>query len=715
MKKMIAPFCLLLLASCNNTAENSASNSLKPMEKPVYPQTKTVDQTDDYFGTTIADPYRWLENDTAADTEEWVKAENAVTEKFLSQIPFREKIHQRLTELWNYPKYGAPAQEGEWLIFGKNDGLQNQAVLYIQKGEGGNPEVLLDPNKLSEDGTIALQAYRFSKNQKYFAYGVSQSGSDWEEVYIMDFASRKLLNEKIAYVKFTDIAWVGDDGFYYSGYDKPQNEKTKYSATSEYQKVFYHKIGTDQSEDKLIYEDKNHPLRYVSAGITEDERFLILSIAEGTDGSEIKVKDLSDKNAKGFITLVPGFKTNAAVIDNVGDQLLLLTNQDAPNYKVVSVDPQKPAAANWTTIVPEQQQVLQMASTGGGKLFCSFLKDACTQVKQFDLDGKNGKEITLPGLGTASGFGAHKTDQHLYYSFTSYTHPATIFKYDISTGQSTLYKKAEVKFNTGDYETKQVFYPSKDGTQVPMFITYKKGIKLDGNNPTLLYAYGGFNISITPSFSISNIAFLENGGVYCVANLRGGAEYGEQWHQAGMLDKKQNVFDDFIAAAEYLIREKYTSSEKLAIRGRSNGGLLIGACMTQRPELFRVAFPQVGVMDMLRYHKFTVGWGWAVEYGSSENKDQFSYLIKYSPLHNIRKGTCYPATMVTTADHDDRVVPAHSFKFAATLQAAQSCDNPTLIRIDSKAGHGAGKPTDKQIDEETDIWSFLFYNMGVNL
>ncbi len=715
MKKIIAPLCLLLLASCNNTSEESANNQLKPMEMPVYPVTKTVDQTDNYFGTTIADPYRWLENDTAADTEEWVKAQNAVTEKFLSQIPYREKIHKRLTELWDYPKYGAPQQEGTWLIFSKNNGLQNQSVLYMQKGENGTPEELLDPNKLSKDGTLALQSYRFSKNQKYFAYGVSQSGSDWEEVYIMDFAGRKLLDEKISYVKFTDIAWVGDDGFYYSGYDKPKNEKAKYSAATEYQKVFYHKIGTPQSEDKLIYEDKNHPLRYVGAGITENERFLILSIAEGTDGTEIKVKDLNDKNAKGFITLVPGFNTNAMVIDNIGDQLLLLTNQAAPNYKVVLADPKKPVAAQWKVVVPEQEQVLQAVSTGGDKLFCSYLKDACTQVKQFDLDGKNEKEIALPGLGTASGFYAHKEDKQLYYTFTSFTYPATIFKYDISTGQSSLYKKSEVKFNTADYETKQIFYTSKDGTKVPMFITGKKGITLDGNNPTLLYAYGGFNISITPAFSISNIAFLENGGIYCVANLRGGAEYGEQWHQAGMLDKKQNVFDDFIAAAEYLIREKYTSSEKLAIRGRSNGGLLIGACMTQRPELFRVAFPQVGVMDMLRYHKFTVGWGWAVEYGSSDHKEQFDYLIKYSPLHNIGKGTCYPATMVTTADHDDRVVPAHSFKFAAALQAAQACDKPTLIRIDSKAGHGAGKPTDKQIDEETDIWSFLFYNMGINL
>jgi prolyl oligopeptidase len=683
-------------------------------QKINYPTTAKVDQTDDYFGTKIADPYRWLENDTAKNTEAWVKEQNKVTSDYFSKIPFRAKLHQRMTELWNYPKYGAPQKEGEWFTFYKNDGLQNQAVLYVQKGLSGTPEVLIDPNKLSTDGTVALQATSFSKKQKYFSYSVSASGSDWQEIYIMDFASKKLLNEKLDYVKFTGMSWAGEDGFYYSGYDKPKDEKTKFSAKTEFQKIFYHKIGTPQSADKLIYEDKEHPLRYVGGGLTEDERFLVLGIAEGTDGSEIKVRDLQDKNSKGFITIVPGFATNANVVDNIGDKLLLQTNSGAPNFKIVLLDPKNPAEVNWKTIVPEQQQPLEGVGTGGGKIFTSYLKDATTLVSQYTIDGKLEHNITLPGVGTASGFGCKKEDDFFFYSFTSFTYPTTIFKYDIKTGRSELFKKSEVKFDPAAYETKQIFYSSKDGSKVPMFITHKKGLKLDGNNPTLLYAYGGFNVNITPSFSVAAMPFLEAGGVYCVANLRGGGEYGESWHKAGMLDKKQNVFDDFIAGAEWLIKEKYTSSEKLAIRGGSNGGLLIGACMAQRPELFKVALPQVGVLDMLRYHKFTVGWGWAVEYGSSDKKDQFDYLVKYSPLHNLKKGTCYPATLITTADHDDRVVPAHSFKFAATLQEAQGCDNPTLIRIESKAGHGAGKPTSKTIDEATDIWSFVLYNMGVS-
>lgn len=680
-----------------------------------YPATKKTDQKDVYFGKEVKDPYRWLENDTAKDTEAWVTEQNKVTNDFLAKIPFRQKLHKRLTELWNYPKYGIPQKEGEWYTFYKNDGLQNQAVLYVQKGLTGQPEVLLDPNKLSSDGTIALQSTNFSKKQRYFAYAVSASGSDWQEIYVMDFATRTLLKDKIEYVKFTGISWAGEDGFYYSGYDRPKDEKTKFSAKTEYQKVFYHKIGTPQSQDVLIYEDKEHALRYVGAGLTEDERFLILGISEGTDGSEIKVKDLHDKKAKGFTTLVKGFNTNANVIDNVDGKLLLMTNSHAPNYKVVLVDPQSPDEKNWTTVLPEQKELLDGASTGGGKLFASYLKDACTQVKQFSLNGKLEHEVQLPGVGTAAGFGCKKEDKSLFYSFTSYNYPPTIFRYDIATGKSELYKKSEAKFDPDSYETKQVFYTSKDGTKVPMFITHKKGLRLDGNNPTMLYAYGGFNINLTPSFSMANMVFIENGGVYCVANLRGGGEYGEEWHKGGMLSNKQNVFDDFIAGAEYLIAEKYTSPARLAIRGGSNGGLLVGACLTQRPDLFKVAIPQVGVLDMLRYHKFTVGWGWVVEYGSSDNKDQFDYLLGYSPLHNIKKGTCYPATLITTADHDDRVVPAHSFKFAAALQEAQGCDNPTLIRIDSKAGHGAGKPTSKVIDEATDIWSFVFYNMGVEL
>lgn len=680
-----------------------------------YPQTAKVDQSDNYFGTKVEDPYRWLENDTAQQTGDWVKSENAVTQQYLSQIPYRQKIHDRLTELWNYERVSAPDKEGDWYVYTKNDGLQNQAVLYVKKGLNGKAEVLLDPNKLSKDGTVAIQATAFSKHQKYFGYAVSASGSDWQEIYIMDFATRTLLKDKLEYVKFTGISWAGEEGFYYSGYDRPTDEKTKYSAKTEYQKVYFHKIGTPQSADQLIYEDKEHALRYVGANLTEDERFLILGISEGTDGAEIKVKDLKDRNAKGFTTVVPGFNTNAGIIDNVGGKLLLQTNFEAPNNKVVLLDPAHPEASNWKTIIPEQKQTLEAVGTGGGKLFASYLKDACTQVNQYSYEGKLEHTVQLPGLGTAAGFGSKKEDHELFYTYTSFIYPPTVFKYDIATGKSTLYDKPTLKFNPDDFETKQAFYTSKDGTKVPMFITYKKGIKMDGNNPTLLYAYGGFNINITPSFSVSNISFIENGGIYCVANIRGGGEYGETWHKGGMLSNKQNVFDDFIGGAEFLIKEKYTSSKYLAIRGGSNGGLLIGACLTQRPDLYAVAIPQVGVLDMLRYHKFTVGWGWAVEYGSSDNADQFKSLIKYSPLHNIKKGTCYPATMITTADHDDRVVPAHSFKFAATLQEAQGCDKPTLIRIDSKAGHGAGKPTSKKIDEEADIWSFVFYNMGVKL
>ena len=681
-------------------------------QKIQYPSTQKVNQSDNYFGTIIEDPYRWLEDDTAKNTAAWVVEENKVTQSYFEQIPFRNKLHKRLSELWNYPKYSAPEKNGEYFTFYKNNGLQNQALLYVQKGIKGKPEILIDPNKLSIDGTVALQATAFSKKQRYFAYAVSASGSDWQEINILDFNTKKLLSDKIEYVKFTGMSWVGDDGFYYSGYSKPKEEKTKYSAKTEYQKVFYHKVGTTQEEDMLIYEDKEHPLRYVGAGVTEDERFLILSIAEGTDGSEIKIKDLQDKSATGFITLVQGFSTNADVVDNIGDKILLKTNSAAPNYKLVLADPKNPSEANWKSIIPETKEPLTFATTGGNKILAGYLKDANTLVNQHDLSGKLEHSIQLPGVGTAVGFGSKKEDKEFYYIFTSFTYPATIFKYDIASGKSTLYRKAEVKFNPENFETRQVFYPSKDGTKVPMFITYKKGLVLNGSNPAMLYAYGGFNINITPAFSVANIPFIENGGIYCVANLRGGGEYGEEWHKAGMLQNKQNVFDDFIAAAEYLIKEKYTSSAKLAIKGGSNGGLLVGACLTQRPDLFKVAIPQVGVLDMLRYHKFTVGWGWAVEYGSSDKINQFEYLIKYSPLHNIKKGTCYPATLITTADHDDRVVPAHSFKFAATLQEAQGCENPVLIRIDSKAGHGAGKPTSKSIDEAADIWSFVLYNMG---
>lgn len=675
-----------------------------------YPETKQENVSDNYFGTEIADPYRWLENDTSAATAAWVKSQQDFTEKYLEQIPYRQKIKERLEEIWNYPKYSKPTKEGDFYVFFKNDGLQNQAVLYIQKGLNGKEEILLDPNTFSKDGTVALQNVRFSTNQKYLGYSVSASGSDWQEIYVMDMKTRKLTKDKISHVKFTGIAWVGDEGFYYSGYEKPKDEKTKYSAKTENQKIYYHKIGTSQENDILIYEEKDHPLRYVSAALTEDQRFLVIYISEGTDGNEIKVKDL--KSDAPLTTVVPGFNTNARIIDNVGDELLLLTNQDAPNYQLLRINPNQPHQNNavQNIIIPQSEEPLSSVTLGGGKLFAQYLKDATSYIVQYELDGSQQKIIELPGIGTISGFGAKAKDKDFYYTFTSFTTPAEIYHFDIATSKSTLYRKSEIKFNTADYETKQVFVNSPDGTQVPMFITHKKGIKLDGTNPTILYAYGGFNISLTPSFSVANTVFLEQGGIYALANLRGGSEYGEAWHQAGMLAKKQNVFDDFIACAEYLIQHQYTSPRKLAIRGGSNGGLLVGACMTQRPDLFAVAIPQVGVLDMLRYHKFTVGWGWAVEYGTSEHEEQFKYLIKYSPLHNVRPDVCYPATLITTADHDDRVVPAHSFKFAAELQKHQQCDRPTLIRIDSKAGHGAGKPTSKQIEEAADITSFIFWN-----
>lgn len=677
-----------------------------------YPETQKQDIVDDYFGTKVYDPYRWLENDTSAQTNQWVKSQQQFTEDYLSKIPYRKKLIDRLTQIWNYPKFSVPFRKGDFYFIYRNNGLQNQSVLYMKKGIDGKEKVLIDPNTFSSDGTVALQNVSISKNHKYLAYSVSASGSDWQEIYVIDLHSQQLIADKIRFVKFTSIAWQGDEGFYYCGYDRPEDEKTMYSAKNEYQKVFYHNIGTTQENDKLIYEDREHPLRYVFPQITEDNRFLILNISEGTDGNEIKILDLQNRD-EGFITILQGFKNNAEVIDNMGETILLLTNEDAPNFKVVAISTKNRMGPR--VIIPEQKEPISSVTTAGGKLFLHYLKDATSKVVMYDYNGSNPKEIKLPGIGTAAGFSGEKEDREIFYSFSSFISPNTVYKFDINTGKSEKYLEPKIDFNFDQYETKQVFVKSKDGTQVPMFITYKKGIKLDGTNPTMLYAYGGFNISLTPSFSIANLVFLENGGVYCQANLRGGAEYGEEWHKGGMLENKQNVFDDFIACAEWLIANKYTSSKRLAIRGGSNGGLLVGACMTQRPELFAVAIPQVGVLDMLRYHKFTVGWGWAVEYGSSENPEQFKYIYKYSPLHNVKQGTCYPATMITTADHDDRVVPAHSFKFAAELQSKHSCDKPVLIRIDSKAGHGAGKPTSKQIEEAADIMSFTFWNMNYDI
>jgi prolyl oligopeptidase len=678
-----------------------------------YPDTKKVDQEDNYFGTIVKDPYRWLEDDNSAETKAWVTKENKVTEDYLSKISFRQQIKERLKEMWNYPKYGVPFKEGDYYYFYKNDGLQNQFVLCRQKGLDAAPEVFLDPNKLIKDGTVAIGTVSFSKNNKYVVYYEAQAGSDWEDAHIMNVSDQSLLKDELHYIKFSGASWKGDDGFYYSRYPV-SDEKDKLTNQNQHHAVYYHKIGTPQSADALVYEDKEHPLRTVGAWLTEDEHFLTITTSEGTSGSELWIKDMHDTSPKNnFTLLIKGFDTEAGFIDNDGDKLLVRTNDEAPNYKVVLIDPKNPAKENWETIIPQRKELLESVGTAGGKLFLTYLQDASSRAYQTDYQGHSAYQIQLPGIGSASGFSGHKKDEEIFYSYSSFDYPGATFKYDIATGKSTLFRKSEAKVNADNYQTVQSFCISKDGTKVPMFITYKKGIKLDGSNPVMIYGYGGFNIPLTPWFSISNSFFLEQGGVFVVVNLRGGSEYGEAWHKAGMLQNKQNVFDDFIAAAQFLIDKKYTNSNKLAIQGGSNGGLLVGAVMTQKPDLFKVAIPQVGVMDMLRYHQFTIGWAWATEYGRSDNENDFKNLIKYSPLQNLKPDTKYPATLVTTADHDDRVVPAHSFKFAATLQADNDGTNPTLIRIETKAGHGAGKPTDKQIDEVADIWSFVMYNLGM--
>ncbi len=694
---------LLLLPMTTLLFAYGGDNTPKPTVGQ-YPTTR-YDSTvmEDYHGTMIADPFRWLEDDRSEETAKWVAEQNKVTNSYLDQIPFRKDIENRLTELFNYPKEGAPFRQGENYFFFRNDGLQNQSVLYIQKGLDGTPEVFLDPNTLSKDGTIALGSISFSQDDKYMAYTTSASGSDWVQIQVIEVESKRLLPDLVEWVKFSGAAW-GKDGFYYSRYDEPTGSAL--SAKNEYQKVYFHKIGTTQSEDKLIYEDKEHPLRYFTGGVSDDNKWLYVSASEGTHGTELLYKEVG--SSAPFKVLFEGFKYDYSVVDVINDVAYIQTNQDAENYKLIAVNLNKPELHK--EVIPQSDDLLMWATTAGEYLMIGHLKDASTRVSQYSLMGEKVRDIELPGIGTAGGFSGEKEDKTVFYSFSSFNVPPTYYQYDLSSGQSTLYRQTEVNFDVTKYTVEQVFYPSKDGTKVPMFLVYKKGLERNGNAPTLLYAYGGFNISLTPSFSASNILLLEQGGIYALANLRGGGEYGEKWHKGGMLENKQNVFDDFIAAAEYLIEEKYTSTEKLAISGGSNGGLLVGACMTQRPELFSVAFPQVGVLDMLRYHKFTIGWGWVVEYGSADVKEEFDYLIKYSPLHNIHKGTCYPATMVMTADHDDRVVPAHSFKFAATLQAAQGCDKPTLIRIDADAGHGAGKPISKVIESYADYWSFMLQN-----
>lgn len=673
-----------------------------------YPDTRQVQQSDNYFGTAVSDPYRWLEDDRADDTKVWVVAQNQVTNAYLAQIPFRDAIKTRLTELWNYEKYTAPFKEGEYTYFYKNNGLQNQYVLYRQKGNGV-PEVFLDPNTFSSDGTSSLQGIEFTKDGSMAACQVSEGGSDWRKVFVLNTRTKKIIDDTLRDIKFSGLAWKGNDGFYYSSYDKPKGSAL--SDKTDQHKLYYHKVGTPQSSDKMIFGGESLKRRYIGASVTEDQKYLVISAANATYGNELYVQRLDQLNAP-IQPIVLGFDNEHSVAYSEGNDLFIETNLNAPNHRLVKVNINYLQVSSWEDVIKETDFPMSI-TTCGGKLFAHYLKDAVSEVVQYDLKGKKEKTIKLPGLGTASGFSGKKEEQETYYSFTSYVYPPTIFKYDIKTGVSSVYKQSNVKFDPKSYESKQVFYTSKDGTKVPMIMTWKKGMKQNGKNPTMLYGYGGFNISLTPSFSISNVAFLEAGGIYCVANLRGGGEYGDKWHNAGTKMQKQNVFDDFLSAAEYLIKENYTSKEYLAISGGSNGGLLVGACLTQRPDLYKVCFPAVGVLDMLRYNKFTAGAGWAYDYGTAEDsKEMFEYLYKYSPVHNVKKN-CYPATMVLTGDHDDRVVPAHSFKFGAALQAGQNCDNPVLVRIETKAGHGAGKPTDMVIAEQADKWAFMLYNMGI--
>lgn len=673
-----------------------------------YPETKRGNVTDNYFGTQVADPYRWLENDTSAETEDWVNRENKVTFDYLNKIPFRDKVKKRLAQIWDYPKYSVTFKKANRYFFFKNDGMQNQSVLYMQESLDAKPEVLLDPNKLSDDGTVALASYDVSKDGKYLAYGISRSGSDWNEIYVMKIDGREKLFDHLMWIKFSGISWKGD-GFYYSRYDEPTGSKL--AARNEYHKVYYHKIGDPQSKDRLVYQNKEYPLRNYNASTTDDEKFLILYETETTSGNALYFKDLTKKNS-GFTQIVQGFDNDYTVVDDWNGKLLVRTDYDAPRYRLIEIDPNKPSKENWKTILPEKKEVLESVNIVGGKIVAEYMKDAYSQAFVHDMNGKQIAKLDLPGIGTMSGFNGQKDENTAFYSFTSFTVPSTIYKYNVAENKSEIYREPELLYDKVSFVTEQVFYKSKDGTKIPMFIVHQAGLEMNGQNPTLLYGYGGFNVSLTPTFSPTRLLLLEQGGIFALANIRGGGEYGEEWHKAGIKEKKQNVFDDFIAAAQYLIDNNFTSPDYLAIQGGSNGGLLVGAVMTQRPDLMKVALPAVGVMDMLRYQLFTIGHAWSGDYGTSDTPEGFKYLYKYSPLHNLKPGTCYPATLVTTSDHDDRVVPAHSFKFAAELQHDQACDNPVLIRIETKAGHGAGKPTSKIIDEYADIYSFMFYNMG---
>jgi len=710
MKKIF--YLLIVLAiiiSCNDSGEKTLATDLKRIEVNYPVTSKDTTVKDIYFGTTVVDPYRWLENDTSAETAAWVKTENDVTQNYLSQIPFRDAIKKRYETLFNYEKYSAPFKGGKYTYYYKNSGLQNQSVLYRELPGNNEPELFLDPNTFSKDGTTSLAGIAFSKDGSMAAYNISEGGSDWQKLAVMDAINKKQSGDTLE-IKFSGASWKGNDGFYYSTYERPKSGNVL-SAKNNSHKLYYHKLNTPQKDDKLIFGNDANPVRYIWGSVSEDEKWLFIYTANETYGNALYVQDLTKPNT-GIIPLVADMKNTYWVIDTDDQNFYIQTDKDAPTSKVVIAPPADSNKTNWKTLIDTKTEVLT-ASTGGGYIFCSYLKDAVSKVYQYDKTGKQLREIQLPGLGTADGFNTKKEEKELYYVFTSYINPPAIYKMDIGSGTTEIYKQSKVQFTPEDYESKQVFYSSKDGTKMPMIITYKKGTELNGKNPCLLYGYGGFSVSITPFFSTSNIILLENGGIYAVPNIRGGGEYGEEWHQQGIKTKKQNVFDDFMAAAQWLIDNKYTSKEKLAIEGGSNGGLLVGACITQKPDMCKVAFPAVGVMDMLRYHKFTAGAGWAYDYGTSEDsKEMFDYLFKYSPLHNI-KGAAYPATMITTADHDDRVVPAHSFKFAATLQEKNNGQNPVIIRIETKAGHGAGQSTQQIIEQQTDKWSFMFYNVGL--
>ena len=677
-------------------------------EKLQYPTTEKKIVTDNYFGTEVDDPYRWLEDDRSPETEAWVKEENKVTFDYLSQIPYRNELKEELSKIWNYEKLTAPFKEGEYTYYYKNDGLQNQYVLYRKKGDDGEEELFLDPNTFSEDATTSLGQVSFSKDGSIVAYSISEGGSDWRKIIIIDAETKEVLEDTLVDVKFSGISWVGNDGFYYSSYDKP--EGSELSAKTDQHKLYYHKLGTPQKEDNIVFGEKEK-YRYVGGNVTEDDKYLLISGGISTSGNRLFLKDLTKPNSE-IITVDDNIDTDTYVADNKGSKLFIVTNLNAPNQRMVTTDASNPTPKNWKDLIPETENVLSI-STGSDYIFATYMVDAVSKVLQYNYDGELVREIELPGIGSAGGFGGKHDDTELYFSFTNYSTPGTIYKLNPNEGDYEVYWAPEMEYDADNFESKQVFYTSKDGTKIPMIITYKKGIELNGKNPTMLYGYGGFNVSLTPSFSVANAVWMNNGGVYAATNLRGGGEYGKAWHDAGTQLKKQNVFDDFIAAAEYLISENYTSSDYLAIRGGSNGGLLVGAAMTQRPELMKVAIPQVGVLDMLRYHTFTAGAGWAYDYGTAEDSEEmFKYLLGYSPVHNVKEGVEYPATIIMTGDHDDRVVPAHSFKFAAELQDKQAGTNPVLIRIETNAGHGAGTPVSKTIEQYADIYGFTLWNMG---